>query len=220
MSRPPWLSRRDLRLRRAGPGAGADTQRATEATRDRAARRLARAQHEGRFASSDLYECRMEALLTARRQADVDRLVGDLEDLVPAHVRSRMLRVIARAHADGRLDLDDFDHRTDRCLEPLRRDAADALVADLGYRLVRPGRPLGRPGPWARAARRIGVPAAVGGVVGTALVAVPAGLDLPGGLAQWLPLALGTGAFSAVGTGIATLAWLSRPPSRRPLQRP
>lgn len=210
--------RHRLRLRRGmPPGAQVGDQRVSEAEREGAARRLARAQHDGRFGSGDGYEQRMEQLLGARSRADVDRLVGDLDDLVPGTVRRRMLRVVAAAHADGRLDFEEFSRRTDRCLEPLDRRAAEGLVGDLGYRLARPVRR--RPW-WAPVARRVGVPAAVGGVVGTALVAVPAGLDLPGGLSQWLPLAVGTGVFSAVGTGIASLAWWARPPSRRLLGNP
>lgn len=209
---------RSLRLRRSRPsGPAAGDQLVTEEARDVAARRLARAQREGRFASSDLYERRMEALLGARRRSDLDRIAGDLDDLVPGSVRSRLLRVVARAHADGRLDFEEFTRRSDRCLEPLTRVEADALVADLGFRLVR----RARRGPaWLGVVRRVAVPAAVGGAVGTALVAVPAGLDLPGGFSQWLPLAVGTGVFSAVGTGVATLAWLVRPPSRRTVPRP
>ncbi len=194
--------------------------RVTDAQREQAARRLGQAQREGRFATSDLYEQRMEQLLTARRQEDLDRLVGDLDGLVPSGIRRQLLRVLAQAHADGRLDLEELESRTDRCLEPLHRSAADTLVGDLGYRLEGPERRPARAAAWRRVGRRIGVPAAVGGVVGTALVAVPAGLDLPGGVAQWLPLALGTGAFSAVGSGIVTVAWRARPPSRRPLHRP
>ena len=159
----------------------------------------------------------MEALLGARRRLDLDLIAGDLDDLVPAWVRSRLLRLVARAHADGRLDFEEFTRRTDRCLEPLTRIEADALVADLGFRLVRPVR---RRPPWLGVLRRVAVPAAAGGAIGMALVAVPAGIDLPGGFSQWLPLAVGTGAFSAVGTGVAALAWLLRPPSRRTVPRP
>lgn len=206
-----------LRLRRSRPsGSVAASQLLTEQDRDRAARQLARAQRDGRFASSDLYEQRMEVLLGARRRSDLDQVVGDLDDLVPARVRSRLLHLLARAHADGRLDYEQFSSRTDRCLEPLDHAGGDRLVADLGFRLTTPVR--SRPA-WVGTLRRVAVPAALGGAVGTALVAVPAGLDLPGGLSQWLPLAIGTGAFSAVGTGVATLAWLLRPPSRRTLSR-
>lgn len=181
--------------------------RVSEGERELAAGQLARAQREGRFGASDLYEQRMEGLLTARTQGDLDALVGDLGELVTARIRTRMLRVIARARAEGRLDFDEFCQRTDRCLEPLAREHADGLVGDLGYRLVRPVR---RRRSWEPLARRAALTGLVGGAVGTALVAVPTALDLPGGVGQWLPLAAGTGVFTAVGTAIATVAWTVR----------
>lgn len=181
--------------------------RVSEREREAAAGLLARAQRDGRFGASDLYERRMEALLTARTQADLDGLVGDLDDLVTARVRTRMLRVIARARAEGRLDFDEFCERTDRCLEPLARLHADGLVGDLGYRVVRPVR---RRPSWEPMARRVALTGLAGGAVGTALVTVPTALDLPGGVGQWLPLAIGTGVFSAVGTAIAAVAWTVR----------
>lgn len=181
--------------------------RVGEREREAAAALLARAQRDGRFGASDLYERRMEGLLTARTQGELDGLVGDLEELVDARVRTRMLRVIARARADGRLDFDEFCQRTDRCLEPLARAHANGVVGDLGYRVVRPVRR--RPG-WEPAARRVVLTGIAGGVLGTALVAVPTALDLPGGVGQWLPLALGTGLFSAVGTAVAAVAWAVR----------
>ncbi|MGH9109135.1 MAG: DUF1707 domain-containing protein [Acidimicrobiales bacterium] len=211
-----------LRLRRArrslpDGGEAAGRRRMTDVDREQAARRLGRAQEEGRFGSSDLYEQRMESLLAARRQTDVDRLVGDLGDLVPSSVRARMLRVVARAHADGRLDMDELTWRTDRCLEPMTRARAEALVGDLGYRIVRPGRTRLV---MTRSVRRVAVTAAAAGAAGAALVAVPAGLDLPGGFSQWFPLAIGTGVFTAAGAGIAAVAWLVRPGPRRLLAGP
>lgn len=188
-------------------GGSRAARRVSEGEREQAAGQLARAQREGRFGASDMYERRMEGLLTARTQGDLDALVGDLDDLVTARIRTRMLRVIARARAEGRLDFDEFCQRTDRCLEPLVRVHADGLVGDLGYRVVRPVR---RHRPWEPLARRAAMTGLAGGAVGTALVAVPTALDLPGGVGQWLPLALGTGVFTAVGTAIATVAWTVR----------
>lgn len=183
------------------------TRRISEHDREEAAAALGRAHRDGRFGASDLYEQRMEALLTARTQGDLDRVVGDLGELVTARVRTRMLRVIARARAEGRLDFDEFCARTDRCLEPLVRAHADGLVGDLGYRVVRPVR---RRYWWEPLARRAALTGLAGGAIGAALVAVPTALDLPGGVGQWLPLAIGTGVFSALGTAIATVAWTVR----------
>jgi Domain of unknown function (DUF1707) len=188
--------------------------RVTEAERETAAGLLSQAQRDGRFGASDLYERRMEALVAARTQADVDALVGDLRDLVTGRVRTRMLRVIARARADGQLDFDEFCERTDRCLEPLSRAHADGLVGDLGYQVVRP---LRRRPSWEPAARRVAAASVVGGLVGTALVAVPSALDLPGGLGQWMPLAVGTGIVSAIGTAIAAVAWTVRSARSHPV---
>ena len=198
-----------MRLDEAPPpdAAARAARRIGEREREAAAAALARAQRDGRFGASDLYERRMEVVLAARTQADLDRIVGDLEELVPARVRTRMLRVIARARADGRLDFDEFCERTDRCLEPLARAHADGLVGDLGFRVVRPVR---RRPAWEPAARKVVLTGLAGGAVGTALVAVPTALDLPGGVGQWLPLAVGTGVFSAVGTAIAAVAWTVR----------
>lgn len=153
----------------------------------------------------------MEELVTARTRADVDRLIADLDELVTGKIRTRMLRVIAKARVEDRLGFDEFCERTDRCLEPITRAHADGLVADLGYRVVRRAR---RGRSWEPVARRIVLTGLVAGVAGTALVAVPAALDLPGGIGQWLPLALGTGFFSAIGSGVAALAWMVRPPGR------
>lgn len=190
-----------------------DLRRVTEAERETAAALLARAQRDGRFGASDLYERRMESLVSARTEGELRALVGDLDDLVTGRVRTRMLQVIARARADGRLDFEEFCERTDRCLEPLSHVHADGLVGDLGYRVVQP---LRRRPSWEPAARRVAAASVVGGFVGTALVAVPSALDLPGGLGQWLPLAVATGIVSAVGTAIAAVAWTVRSAGSHP----
>lgn len=213
-----WRRQDRMRLGEAGApdAASRATRRVSEREREEAAARLARAHRDGRFGASDLYERRMEALLTTRTQADLDRVVGDLDELVTARVRTRMLRVIARARAEGRLDFDEFCQRTDRCLEPLVRAHADGLVGDLGHRIVRP---LRRRPSWEPLARRALVTGLAGGAVGTALVAIPTALDLPGGVGQWLPLAIGTGVFSAVGSAIASVAWTVRGGPRSVLVR-
>ncbi|HEY1734884.1 MAG TPA: DUF1707 domain-containing protein, partial [Acidimicrobiales bacterium] len=74
-----------------GAGSGAGDRRVGDVERSRAADALARAQREGRFGSSDLYEQRMDELPTTRCQADLDRLTGDLDDFVPAPVRQEVL---------------------------------------------------------------------------------------------------------------------------------
>ena len=153
----------------------------------------------------------MDELPTARCQADLDRLTGDLDDLVPAPVRQEVLEAVARARARGVLDFDEFDVRSDRGLGPLTYTAAERLVGDLGYEIT--GRTALVPSRWRRRFRVVAVPAAVGGLVGTALVAVPAAVDLPGDAVQWLPLAVGTGLLAAVGTAIATVAWKVRRPT-------
>lgn len=190
---------------------GHPARRVGERDREAAATRLARASRAGRFGASDLYERRMEALVTARTRGDIDRLTRDLDELVTGRLRTRMLRAIAKARAEDRLDFDEFCGRTDRCLEPITRADADGLVADLGLRVVRRARHRRS---WEPVVRRVVLTGLVGGVAGTALVAVPTALDLPGGVGQWLPLAVGTGIFSAIGSGIAALAWLVRPPGR------
>ena len=207
-------SHRSRHLRPLGdrtPGDGGGDRRVGDAERSQAADALARAQREGRFGSSDLYEQRMDELPAARRQADLDRLTGDLDDLVPAPVRQEVLEAVARAHARGILDFDEFDVRSDRGLGPLTYAAAEQLVGDLGYEITGWTAPV--PSRWRRRFRVVAVPAAVGGLVGTALVAVPAAVDLPGDAVQWLPLAVGTGLFAAVGTAIATVAWKVRRPT-------
>ncbi len=212
---PPHRQRRHGRMRLAPSTDEVDARSAARrvGARDReaAAAELARASRAGRFGASDLYERRMESLVTARTQADVERLTGDLEELVTGKIRTRMLRVIAKARAEGRLEFDEFCERTDRCLEPITRAHADGLVADLGYRVVRRARHRRS---WEPVARRVVLTGLAGGVAGTALVALPTALDLPGGVGQWLPLALGTGLFSAIGSGVAALAWMVRPPGR------
>lgn len=211
-ARRPARRRRHARMRLdAVPEAGSVSRaarRVGEREREAAAALLARASRAGRFGASDLYERRMEELVTARTQSDIDRLTGDLDELVTGKIRTRMLRVIAKARAEGRLEFAEFCERTDRCLEPVTRTRANGLVGDLGYRVVRPGR---RRHSWEPAARRVALAGLVGGVAGTALVVVPSALDLPGGVGQWLPLAVGTGVFSAIGSGLASLAWLVRP---------
>lgn len=183
--------------------------RVGERDREIAAGLLARAQAAGRFGASDLYERRMEELVTARTWADLDVLTADLKELVTSKVRTRMLRVIAKARAEDRLDFDEFCERTDRCLQPITRADAQDLVGDLGYRVVRPGR---HHPTWEPAARRVAFTGLIGGLAGTVLVAVPTSLDLPGGVGQWLPLAIGTGVFSAIGSSIAAFAWQVRAP--------
>jgi len=179
-----------------------------DADRARAAAALSGAQRDGRFGSSDEYERRMEALAAARRQSDVVALTGDLDDLVPSPVRQEVLDAVARAHARGLLDFEEFEGRSDRALRPLSYADAGVLVADLGYEVV--DRRNREPARWRRWVRLVGVPAAVGGVAGVALVAVPAAVDLPGDAVHWLPLAIGTGVFTAVGSAIAAVAWKVR----------
>lgn len=189
--------------------------RISDAGREEAAEALGRAQREGRFGASDLYERRMASLHGAARRRDLDHLVGDLDDLVPGRVRDGMLRAVARAHAEGRLDFAEFSARSDRCLGPLTRADAEVLVRDLGYRIAPPVPQRRVLAAWAGPLRRVGTVGAVGGIVGAGLVALPAGLELPGEISMWLPLALATGAFTAVATGIATVAWMVRRPVRR-----
>lgn len=214
-----WGRRRgpELRLEELPSGVPGTTsaRRITDATRERAATALGRAQREGRFGSSDLYERRMAGLPSARRQRDLDDLLADLDDLVPGRVRDGMLRLIARAHADGRLDFVQFSMRSDRCLGPLTRLEADALVHDLGYRVAWANRGLLSRSEWAAPVRRVAALGGAGGIVGAGLVAVPAGIDLPGGISLWLPLAIATGVFTGLGTAIAAVAWMVRRPVRR-----
>jgi uncharacterized protein DUF1707 len=213
------VTRQRRHLRPVGDGSAvadaggyrAGDRRVGDAERARAADALARAQRDGRFGSSDLYEQRMDELPAARCQADLDRLTGDLDDLVPAPVRQEVLDAVAKAHARGVLDFDEFDVRSDRSLGPLTYAAANRLVTDLGYEIA--DRTTAVPSRWRRWLGVVAVPAAVGGIVGTGLVAVPAAVDLPGDAVHWLPLAVGTGLFAAIGTAIAAVAWrVRRPP--------
>lgn len=221
------MIRRRGRLRRREPGGlrlserepaelrATPEHRISDTGREEAAEALGRAQRDGRFGASDLYERRMASLHGAARQRDLDDLLGDLDDLVPGRVREGMLRAVARAHAEGRLDFAEFSARSDRCLGPLSRAEAEALVRDLGYRIALPMPQRGALAAWAGPLRRVTTVAAVGGIVGAGLVALPAGLELPGEISMWLPLVFVTGAFTAVASAIATVAWMVRRPVRR-----
>ncbi|MDA8074897.1 MAG: DUF1707 domain-containing protein [Actinomycetota bacterium] len=186
------------------PAAG-PPRRIGEKDRQEARGLLARAQREGRFGASDVYEQRLEALAVAVTRRDVDVLVADLDELVPEPLRAHVLAVVRQAYADGTLPADGFDERTERCLGMLTAKEAAALVADLGYQIERAGRAQRL-----RAlASRVAPPAAVGICSGAAVLAAPVALGT--GVAHWMPLAVGTGVFGAVCASGVALAWRLRP---------
>ena len=170
---------------------------------------LARAQRDGRFGASDVYEQRLEALAGVVTRADLDVLVADLDDLVPEPVRAQVLGVLRQAYGDGTLSSDGFDERTDRCLGMLTAKEAEALVSDLGYRIERAERAHRMRTLASRVASRVAPPAAVGICSGAAVLAAPVALGT--GVGHWVPLAVGTGAFGAVCASGIALAWRLRP---------
>lgn len=196
--------------------AGGPAQPVTERERRAARRVLARAQHEGRFGVSDLYEQRLEALAGVATRAGLDVLVGDLDDLLTDPSRERVLEVIRHAHAVGTLQLADFDERTERCLGPITSQEAGTLVSDLGFRIERPA----GPSRVRRIASRAAPAAVVGVLSGAAVLAAPIGFGV--GVSPWVPLAVGTGVFGALFAAVVTLAWKVRGPVvwRTPAVRP
>lgn len=170
---------------------------------------LSDANRAGCFGATDAYERHLEALDACNTASELAALVADVEDLVPEALRHVLLRVLRTAHVDGRLGFEEFEDRTTRCLGALHANEADAMVRDLGHRVVRapPKRVM-------RGLRSvssvIGVPALAGAAMGGTVAAVPAALSVPGATAQWVPLAVACGVFSAVATGVASAAWRLR----------
>lgn len=208
--------KRGHHARRAGPTLSAvpgepPERRVGERERAVARRLLSAAAAEGRFGSSDQLERRLEAVAGARTRGELARAVGDLDQLVPSAVRERVLRAIARAHAAEELDYAEFLERTDRALPALTYGEASALVGDLGEVVVATGpRPTRAGGErWRPFARRVGLPAVAGGLVGAGVVTVPVAVALPSELGAWVPVTVLTGLFSAVGTVVvaAALRW-------------
>lgn len=185
----------------SGEGPGAWARRVGAAERTAADRLLARAAEEGRFGCSDEYERRTAQVAGARTRGQLEAAVEDLGRLVPGAGRDRVLQILARAHTAEELDFAEFLERSDRAQLPMTYGQANELIADLGETIAVPmeGRPRAtRPG-WGRVARRIGLPAVGGGLVGGGLVALPVLVALPSQLGGWLPVIGLTGAFSAVG---------------------
>ena len=175
---------------------------------------LARAQREGRFGASDVYEQRLEALAGVVTRADLDVLVADLDELVPEALRAQVLAVVRQAYAGGTLPADGFYERTERCLGMLTATEAEALVFDLGYRIER----AERAHRLRTLASRVAPPAAVGVCSGAAVLGIPVALGT--GVAHWVPLAVGTAVFgTACASGVA-LAWTlcPRPRWRAPVR--
>jgi hypothetical protein len=173
-----------------------------DAERGRALATLRRAASEGRFAGSARYEELVQRADGAKTAADLGAVELEARRLVPERARIRLLRVIARAHAAGRLDFEEFLHRSDRVQAPLSYEQAATLLADLGV-VVRPSRALR---PTRGRARKLLCPAAFGGAAGSVLVAVPVLAAFPDQFVSWLPVVLGTGAFSAAGTAAVAVA--------------
>jgi hypothetical protein len=206
-------SKRGRRARRAGRTLSAvpdhpPERRVGERERAAACRLLSAAAAEGRFGSSDQLERRLGAVAGARTRGELAKTVGDLDQLVPSAVRERILRAIARAHAAEELDYAEFLERTDRALPALTYREASALVEDLGEVVAAPGaRPTRAGGDrWRPLARRVGLPAMAGGLVGAGVVTVPVAVALPSELGAWVPVVVLTGAFSAVGTVVVAAA--------------
>jgi hypothetical protein len=179
----------------------------TESERREARDLLARAQGEGRFGSSDVYEQRLERLANASTKADLSPLLDDLDDLLDDSLRAGLLAVIRAAHARGHLSAEQFDQRTDRSLGALRATQARELVADLGYGIERQ---VNAPRLQVLVVRVI-PPVLAGVCSGAAVLAAPVALGT--GVAHWVPLALGAGVFgTACASGVA-LAWRLRAPA-------
>ena len=205
-----WRRGRGFRL---VPVAG-PPRRIGEKERQEARGLLARAQREGRFGASDVYEQRLEGLAGAVTKADLDAIVADLDELIPEATRAQLLAVIRQAHADGTLPADGFYERTERCLGTVTRNEAAALVTDLGYRIERAERATRL----RKLASRVAPPAVVGVCSGVAVLAAPVALGT--GVAHWVPLAVGTAVFgTACASGVA-LAWTlcPRPRWRAPVR--
>ncbi len=216
--------RAPLRLVADGARASSADRRPTDRERHEAATLLGHAQREGRFGASDLYERRLGAVEAATSRRELDALVADLDALVPETVRAEVIELLCRAHADGRLGVEELDERTSRCFGPLDAAGADALVGDLGHRIVR-GDPARTAYPYQaawwrrglrprRVLRSVRAPVGVGAGVCAVVLAVPATLSVPGGEGQWVSLAVSCGLFSAVATVISACAWKLR--ARRP----
>ena len=188
--------------------------RISEKERQEARGLLTRAQREGRFGASDVYEQRLEGLAGAVTKADLDAIVADLDELIPETTRAQLLAVVRQAHADGTLPADGFYERTERCLGAVTRNEAATLVSDLGYRIERAERvPRLRKLPSC-----VAPPAVVGVCSGVAVLAAPVALGT--GVAHWVPLAVGTAVFgTACASGVA-FAWTlrSRPRWRAPVR--
>ena len=199
-----WRRGRGFRL---VPVAG-PPRRIGEKERQEARGLLARAQREGRFGASDVYEQRLEGLVGAVTKADLDSIVADLDELIPEATRAQLLAVIRQAHADGTLPADGFYERTERCLGTVTRNEAAALVIDLGYRIERTERATRL----RKLASRVAPPAVVGVCSGAAVLAAPVALGT--GVAHWVPLAVGTAAFGTMCTSGVMLAWTLRPRPR------
>ena len=196
-----WRRGRGFRL---VPVAG-PPRRIGEKERQEARGLLARAQREGRFGASDVYEQRLEALAGVVTRADLDVLVADLDELVPEALRAQVLAVVRQAYAGGTLPADGFYERTERCLGMLTATEAEALVFDLGYRIER----AERAHRLRTLASRVAPPAAVGVCSGAAVLGIPVALGT--GVAHWVPLAVGTGVFGTVCASGVALAWRLRP---------
>lgn len=182
--------------------------------RERAAARrlLSAAAAEGRFGSTDQLEHRVAAVGDARTRAELAAAVGDVEHLVPGDERQRLLSVLARAHAAEELDYAEFLDRTDRAMPALTYEEAADLVADLGEEVTPPRQRPPSPRVLRRLARRVGLPALAGGLVGAGAVVVPVALALPAEVGSWVPVVLLTGGFSAAGSTVvaAALRWRRR----------
>lgn len=188
--------------------AGGPARPVTERERRAARLLLARAQREGRFGVSDLYEVRLDALAGVATRAELELVVRDVDDLLTDATRERVLAVVRHAHAVGTLPLAGFDERTERCLGAITSQEAEALVSDLGYLVERTARPTRT----RRIASRAAPAALVGVLSGAAVLAAPIGFGV--GVSPWVPLAAGTAVFGALFASVVTLAWKVRGPFR------
>jgi hypothetical protein len=188
------------------PPAVPPERRVGERERAAARRLLSAAAADGRFGSTDQLEHRLAAVGDARTRAELAAAVGDVEDLVPGDERQRVLSVLARAHAAEELDYAEFLDRTDRAMPALTYEEAAGLVADLGDEVTPPRQRPPRPKVLRPLARRVGVPALAGGLIGAGAVVVPVAVALPAEVGSWVPVVLLTGAFSAAGSTVAAAA--------------
>ncbi|HMD44808.1 MAG TPA: hypothetical protein VKG43_01515 [Acidimicrobiales bacterium] len=176
---------------------------------------VGRASAEGRFGSSGRAEELAADAQGARRCADLVAVLDALDALVPGSARDQIREAVNRAHRRGQLELDAVLERTDRLWGALTWDEAEQLVGDLGIEIGGPPDPDARRG---GVGRTVVTPAAVGGAVGAALVALPVVVTFPSDFGAWLPVVLFTGAFTSAGCALVALGLRAARP--RALRRP